>query len=861
MEILRTIILYVAIGLIPFVGCSQITSAQEAYKQLDAFLETPSEANTLAFLEVVRAWNPTNNEDRLAKVVSLCNLGYNQQRYFQFKEAIYSYEEAKRLFQQYSLKGFNMIEFCYKPLGNLYTKTNALSEAENIIREYILEAQRQERKEDEASGLLNLSVVFQNKGNYHQAIQILKQGILLAPNNDKLVLNLANNYLSLDDITTAENIMKPVMLSNEVHVNALQLWASIQLKKGEPLRALEVLKQCEQYYQNWVGLSLREWLKLKLALAQTQWMLKNAEEAKKNLFQLYRGLIPDYSSSDGLPSENRLFPDNTLIDALDLHAAIFAFQNQEQQALKAYDLAFKVTDMMDEPSMLQHTKLWKQNENKIRTERCLDLLYGLYQKDKKATWLERAFSLEQGTKSPVLQEARRIQELLFDKEDSLVNALQRSKRALTELELKLEQIRKLGVHEASTFQKTQEEYNSILLEQRRVYTALNSVYPFLGKGSTLTVKQLMDHCRNREETIVSYFMGKETLYQFIVNEKGIEMNRLNSITINVILQYINNYILYFENSNRIANDPQGFAQASYALYKAIQLPRTERLVVIPDGLLSFVPLAALLTQEVVGSEFEGMPWLLNETQVTYALSVDNYLNAGNEMRESKVLGLFPVFADTPRALDFSLEEAKGIQKNSDATILIKEEATATSFFEQSPDYSILHISTHASGGSFTNPAVIELADRTVSVEELYGFEFRKDLVVLSACETGVGKVIRGEGVQNMARAFQYTGTDNVLFSLWNVNDYSTAHIMQDFYREFENTGLKGPSLHRSQLSYLKESNLDNTKKSPYYWAAFVHYGVVETPKSRMGYLLWFLFGAMAITALLFVSRKYVKNKP
>ncbi|MDC8002655.1 CHAT domain-containing protein [Aureisphaera galaxeae] len=864
MEILRCIILCLGLVFITSEGFSQINSAEEAYEALDTFRINPTENATAEFSKKLQVWEPKNEEEYLAKVISYCNVGYFQYQFFQFQEAIISYETAKRIFQENGLKRYDMINFCYKPLGNLYTKTNALAEAENTIREYILLAQQKGLKAEEASGLLNLSVVLQNKGNYRQAIQVLEQGAQLAVEDDRFLQNMATNYVSLNEVDTAENLVGILLEKNEDNAKALQLLATIQLKKGAPKQALSTLERCQELLQESRGASLREWAKLKLILAQTERISGSTQRALRYLDELYRILMPHFKGETEFPAEHQLFPDNTLVDAFDLHAEILNSENRKEAALEAYERAFYMADLLDTPSGLQDSKLLQQNNRKIRTEKCLDILFSLYQKKKEAIWLEKAFSLEQASKHPVLQEARYLQESLLQENDTLAEQIKGTRKILAATTTEMEELRRLGRYNGQDFLELQEAYNSALLAQRRLYDTLKKRNPNTQWIQAIDVSAVMDFMQERDEIVVSYFFGKQAVYQFVVDDQSITWQRLaqSEEEVNVILQYITNYIGYFETSNRIANDISGFVVSAHQLYSALQLPSNEKLIVIPDGLLAFVPFASLCTEESSTIQFDKMPFLINEVQVSYALSASDYMNGISEKTEGKtsVLGVFPVFSDTPRALTYSLEEAKGVKKYSKTTLLMNEEATADAFFKQSLDHSILHISTHAQGGTFSTPAAIEFVDRTVPLEEFYGYEFDKELVVLSACETGVGKVIRGEGVQNMARAFQYTGTDNVLFSLWNVNDYSTSEIMRYFYMELHVQRMKGTSLRNAQLGYLKDTRLDNTKRSPYYWAAFVYYGDAEVPESDLRTILWYLFWAALVFVLLFISRKYLKGK-
>ena len=96
-----------------------------------------------------------------------------------------------------------------------------------------------------------------------------------------------------------------------------------------------------------------------------------------------------------------------------------------------------------------------------------------------------------------------------------------------------------------------------------------------------------------------------------------------------------------------------------------------------------------------------------------------------------------------------------------------------------------------------------------------------ELVVLSACQTGLGKQVRGEGLVGLTRAFMYAGAKRVVVSLWNVNDEATSELMSKFYLGMWKRGLSSSeALRQAQLAMSKQKQWG----APYYWAAFLQQG-------------------------------------
>ena len=182
---------------------------------------------------------------------------------------------------------------------------------------------------------------------------------------------------------------------------------------------------------------------------------------------------------------------------------------------------------------------------------------------------------------------------------------------------------------------------------------------------------------------------------------------------------------------------------------------------------------------------------------------------------------------------------------------MNEKATKANFLKNSSQYSILHLSTHGTSGSFSEPATLVFYDDLMLLNELYALQnCHPQLVVLSACETGIGKLQKGEGAMSIARAFQYAGAENILFSLWKINDYASAQLMTNFYEDYAKSNSFFEANYNSKIAYLENSDIANAKKSPYYWSAFVYYGAVDSAENN--YLYYLFFGGIAIIILFLI---------
>jgi CHAT domain-containing protein len=186
-------------------------------------------------------------------------------------------------------------------------------------------------------------------------------------------------------------------------------------------------------------------------------------------------------------------------------------------------------------------------------------------------------------------------------------------------------------------------------------------------------------------------------------------------------------------------------------------------------------------------------------------------------------------------LKYSRTEAETIlslvpaTERSSALDFAASRATATS--PDLAEYRMVHFATH---GLLNNVhpelsgVVLSLVDEKgadtdgfLRLHDIFNLNLPAELVVLSACETGLGKDVQGEGLVGLTRGFMYAGAKRVAVSLWSVNDVATAELMKRFYQQMLEKGVNPvAALRAAQLEMMKSEQW----KAPYYWAAFVVQG-------------------------------------
>ncbi len=826
---------------------SNATFSQELeetiYTSLESFVANPSldKLQELQIKETSYAIKVASHDEQLALLSLQCNLGYYFNRFEKTLEAIGYYESAWRTYELNQLNSYDISEFCLKPLGNLYTKTGAFTNAENTIKQYIFYAEQENNQTQKVSGILNLSVVYNNTGNQKTAISLLKNALQTPSISSKqktaLENNLVSNLFAIGDFEEAQELIDKVIASGRnISVNVYKNAAQLALQKKEYEKALSYFHLAEKALFRSENFSARDLAKLYEEKSQLYLIQKKNSEAEASLKAALQVLLP-YLKEGQAPQESELYPENTLAAIFD---GLALLQSNDENALTYYDLSFYVSDLLASHLNAQEAKTLHQLDDRKRSEKCVALLQSMFLKTQEVNYLERAFNYAERSKAVVLAEMHTKQSVLASnpndqdlikekelsrKQETLINELVRAQLSNTNL---VDQNR------------ITEALNGLNLEMKAVKNKILEKSPAT-KNTIVSLQEIQTKLAEDKALMLYFFFGNESLYHFNISENEIRL--VEKPRSEKFMKSISDFIGFFDNASLINNDISNFTAASAALFDELELSKyskRQNLVIVPDGLLNFIPFEALLTKETSTLQFSEMPFLVKSHSLVYNTTASFYAASSVNENENELLGVFPVFEGTTKELRYSINEAEAIQDEISSSILFKKEATKAKFLAEAHNYNILHLSTHASGGDFTFPAHIEFIDDVMLLHELYSLDLNPKLVVLSACETGIGKLQKGEGAMSVARGFQYAGAKNLLFSLWKVNDLSTSQLMASFYEGFGKTEFAFEANHQSKIEYLNNDKINNSKKSPYYWSSFVYYGELSEVKNGFNWYLLIL---------------------
>jgi len=564
-------------------------------------------------------------------------------------------------------------------------------------------------------------------------------------------------------------------------------------------------------------------------------------------------VVEDSTTRKSAVPDSLLYAENTFKEIFDGMAQVYERQGEVKRAIVYYEKSFYVEELLQRSFSYRKVILLHQAENRRRAERVITLLYTLYQKTSNGRYIEKAFKVAERTKAITLKDELLSQQASMVS-DSIVKTKNHLERRLAVIEnaLILEQ-QKGDRADISSIHRLIDQKNEISLNLKQLNKTLR-ITPI----NMISIDSLQTNLTEDNAKLIEYFFGDEALYTFFVNGRSIQLQK--NTNIDSLRKWMVRYTGFFSSAENINMDQDLFAETSNKLYKAI-VPKQpfSKLIIVPDGLLNFVPFETLLSYVPSTFNYANWPWLINKSSVMYQHTASLYNKPSDTKHKvPELLGMFPSFENSDRFLKYSSEEAEQIKRHFKGDFFSDRLADKATFLKKAPEYQVIHLSTHASAGGINEPPSISFIDSTLYLPEIYGLDLNTQLMVLGACETGIGKLYKGEGPLSLANGFLHAGVNGIVMSLWRVNDYSTAQLMADFYKHYDNNTQPSMALHQSKLDYLQNRKIAPDKKSPYYWASFVYYGDSKALNNEDPNAIWYIlttvFGIVLASAVSYRMR-------
>jgi CHAT domain-containing protein/Tfp pilus assembly protein PilF len=396
----------------------------------------------------------------------------------------------------------------------------------------------------------------------------------------------------------------------------------------------------------------------------------------------------------------------------------------------------------------------------------------------------------------------------------------------------------------------EQEMRPLTVEYREMEArilAASPRYAAFTKPQPLSLEQLQKDLAGSPVLLLEYSLGDERSFLWAITATTFHSFELPKRS---ALEALARRVYSSMSTAEANRDDAALAEISRALLGPVAKELgTKRLVIVAPGALQYVPFAAL------PSPFDRNEPLIVRHQIVNlpSASTVTLLRRDLSPSSSKVLAVLadPVFSlDDPRLvgsvpaqserpglerLTFTRREAESIlgllPRNATFSALDFDASRSTVASGALSQYRFVHIASHG----LVNPThpelssiALSLVDRSgqpqdgfLQTTDIYNLKLNAELVVLSACQTALGKEVRGEALVGLTRAFMYAGAASVMASLWTVSDRSTAELMTRFYRGMLVGKLRpAAALRDAQISLWKDSRWTR----PYYWAAFTLQG-------------------------------------
>ncbi|HNP18519.1 MAG TPA: CHAT domain-containing protein [Fulvivirga sp.] len=767
------------------------------------------------------------------------NLGMSYSRKGDYEKALEQYEMA--------------VEIGRKELGEDHLE---LANTYQLIADIYGKQKKFDAQYDLLTKALNISVNFTGPGHQNAGMIHRKLGKYYASQMD------FENDLS--HFLTAQSIFKNKY--EEKHPMIAQTWADIgdhYLNIAEPLKAL-------QYYQ-------------------------------KSLITLSNQFA--YSSIYSNPNVEDLHWKITALDVLDKKANAFTFNktlNSLKESLNTYQVAVDLIESIKKEYVSETSKadLFK-NSRKIY-QGAIGISNQVYNQTHDQKYLLKAFHYSESAKSMLLYEvinttkARMfagVQPDILAKEKQLKFEIWQYSDRLLKARQERDSMH-ISLYQESLF-NVQNEYENLIKD---IEMSNPKYYNLKYADATTHLSEIQNQLLDDQSALIEYFIGEDSIYIFTCTKNNIEVKVVDRPA--NYNQWIVDYRKSITNHDFLISSPKKadllYVESATKLYDLLlKQPLINlsnditNLIIIPDDKLWHVNFQTLLTSvpdQNIKLDYSQLPYLLDKYSISFAYSAKilSFSNTFEPKSAMQFAGFAPSYSTSNYNKDSikysltallvrngelplpgALDEVQHITEVMDGVSFLGNKATENNFKLLAPSFDIIHLAMHSllndehpsySELIFNRPDTLD--DGYLSVSEIYNLSLKAKLVVLSACNSGFGKLQNGEGPISISRAFSYAGCPSIIMSMWKIPDNATKSIMVEFYKNLKEGLPKDKSLQLAQLHYLNKTD-DPLLQHPFYWASFLAMGDTQpllstsTDWSR----IIFYIGLLTLVAVMFLRNK------
>lgn len=808
--------------------------------------------------------------DHKGQSITLNNIGNVYSILGELPKALEHFQQALLLKRQIGDKTGEAITI--NNIGNVYLELGEPQKALDYFQQSLPLRRQVEDKLGEVRTINNIGVVYLNLGEKQTALNYFHQSLsLYAKIQDK-----SAESRTLNNIGTVYLDLKQRHKALDYFQQSLAIRRHIGDRQGEAITLNNI---------GTVYLDLREYQKAQDFFQQALPLLKSVENKSglaatyNNLGQVYLAWGEQHKALDHFQKSLVLYQQlrNRGGEAQVLyHLARFQHhQGNFKAALDQIQIAIKIVENL-------RTKIYSQE---LRTsyfatvqdyyQFYIDLLMQLHKQQPSQGYDAQALQASEQARARSLLEL--LNEANADLRRGIEPQLLTQERDLQEKldNLEKNRIQLLSGNPTTAQIQALERTNDALLEEyqqlKAKIRATSPHYAALTQPQPLSLREIQQQVLDQDTLLLEYSLGEKRSYLWVVTNQNITSYELpKRAEIEALVQKFRQDIT----TPYLRHSPSIDALSELILSPVAPQLQKKRLVIVSDGALQYVPFAALNTPNLLGSG-KYQPLLVNHEVITLpSASTLAILRRENKKRKSapKTLAVFadPIFRNDDERLGaqaqlspppasesnldslalsrsaidsqinferlhFTRQEAEGIlslvpaNQSKQAVDFSANRSIATG--EELSQYRIIHFATHGilnSKHPELSGIVLSLFDHQgkpqngfLRLHDVFNLNLQAELVVLSACKTGLGEEVKGEGLVGLTRGFMYAGSPRVVVSLWSVDDQATSELMKIFYKNMLKIGLKpAAALRAAQIEIWRHQKY----AAPYYWAAFTLQG-------------------------------------
>ncbi|HYF30762.1 MAG TPA: CHAT domain-containing tetratricopeptide repeat protein [Chitinophagaceae bacterium] len=787
----------------------------------------------------------------------------------QFDSARHCYQQAESIIERYPHlpereRLYNKIGTLYYEEGNFRQSLNYFSKALSLLDTTVA-----------SNNFLlvnyynNIAVTYKKLGRYQEALNTYRRMLRYRINLDGLMHNIATVYLDLQQPAQALQFLHTLRTQGQQQYNNLA-FAHLQLGNTDSA-ALYVQKAFKSRAHNFKttinGLS---WY----CLGMIQERRKQYAQALQTYHRSVMELDPDFydTSVSSNPSQYKgLHSFTDLFNALTAKARVQRLlfeQNKNlpllEHSLNTWESALLLARTVQQGYEADESRLFLNRNLQPASEEATSTALALYHAQPSAERLEKVFRLAESSKAAVLQ--IRLQQTsvasLPGMPAGIIAEQKKQQLLLARLQVQYEQTTDTLLLSSLRQQMRDQEIRLSEVNQQ-----LNNDPNYAAARAETVPLEIEDLQRSlpSDMAMLSYYFIKDKWLAFVLRKNGLFAAVLPDDSTTAALPA--NLRMQLSSPELSGSQLQAPVASLYQWLIAPVLPylqNASRLMIIPDHDLQYLPFEIL-----AGANGKR---LQEDFAISYNYSaVFAAMRSGKASRTTKQLGMAPFagqrnqYAGNFAALPASAEEIKAVSGEQ----LLDSMATKKAFARMASSYNIIHLATHASANdrepqnSFIAffPSGSDTSYKLFQ-PEIYNLDLgQAKLVILSACETGHGQFVHGEGMMSLARAFSYAGCRSVITSLWKADDAATAYITRRLHHYLEAGKPKDVALQQAKLDYLADGFIPNRLKIPAYWSHLVLIGDPTALRSSSFpiYALFIAVGVLLVIVWFVVKR--INKKP